>query len=68
MELRMKILKQVIAVGCKSVLTYEQKREILNLRAKGLGYYQIAKKLGLNHGSVIYYLKKQRKLESEASV
>ncbi len=44
--------------GRPSVLTQEQKARILELHTKGNFYIAIAKELGLNHGTVRYWLTK----------
>ena len=50
--------------GRRTVLTEEHKANIIRLADTGLNYYQIAKELNLNKGSVHYFLAKKGRLSS----
>jgi DNA-binding NarL/FixJ family response regulator len=54
-----------IKKGRRSILTDEQRQSITKLASEGLNYYKIGKQLGINKGTVHYYLAKTGQLNNK---
>ena len=54
--------------GRPSVLSEEQRLAISKLAAEGLNYYRIGKRLGINKGTVYYYLAKIGQLNNNDAI
>ena len=58
----------MVRKGRPSVLNEEQKLAISKLAKEGMNYYRIGKQLGINKGTVHYYLAKIGQLNSERTI
>ncbi len=60
--------KKVAKKGRPSVLNEEQRLAIRKLAEEGMNYYKIGKQLGINKGTVHYYLAKIGQLNNTKEI